>query len=65
MPNNTDLSTQRDSLRQGGSLPFFARFLEGQDRAERSAVTLKFPSDLDEDMTMKYPSDNDEWGPDS
>ena len=65
MPNNTDASAQRDSLRQGGSLPFFARFLEGQERAEQSFATLKFPSDLDEDYTMKYPSDNDETGPDS
>ena len=65
MPNNTDASTRRDSLRQGGSLPFFARFLEGQDRAEQGFATLKFPSDLDEDMTMKYPSDDDEGGPDS
>ena len=65
MPNNTDANTHRDSLRQGGSLPFFARFLEGQDSAEQGFLTLKFPSDLDEDMTMKYPSDDDEGGPDS
>ena len=64
MPNNTDASAHRDSLRQGGGLPFFARFLEGQDRAEQSATTLKFPSDLDEYQTMKYPSDDDEDGTD-
>lgn len=65
MPNNTDANLQRESLRQGGSLPFFARFLEGQERPEQSFSTLKFPSDLDEDYTLKYPSDNDETGPDS
>ena len=30
------------------SLPFFARFLEGQDRSENRAQTLKYPSDRDE-----------------
>lgn len=65
MANNTDANIRRDSLRQGGSLPFFARFLEGQERAEQSLRTLKYPSDLDEDYTLKYPSDNDETGPDS
>lgn len=65
MANNTDANVQRDSSRQGGSLPFFARFLEGQERAEQSFATLKYPSDLDEDQTMKWPSDSDEYGPDS
>jgi Serine endopeptidase inhibitors len=61
MPNNTDASAHRDSLQQGGSLPFFARFLEGQNRVGPSSATLKFPSDLDEiEQTMKYPSDGDE-----
>ena len=49
-------------------VPFFARYLEGQDfpevktnvKAGIKAMT-KFPSDLDEaDQTQKYPSDNDE-----
>ena len=30
------------------SLPFFARFLEGQDRSKGPDRTLKFPSDSDE-----------------
>jgi len=47
-------------------LPFFARFLEGQEFPHvktnvKAGGTLKFPSDLDEgDHTMKYPSDDDE-----
>jgi hypothetical protein len=31
------------------SLPFFARFLEGQDTSKNSFQTLKYPSDRDED----------------
>jgi serine endopeptidase inhibitor I10-like protein len=31
------------------SLPFFARFLEGQDASKNSFMTLKYPSDRDED----------------
>ncbi len=46
------------------ALPFFARFLEGQELDEvvgaRGARTLKYPSDADEAVTMKYPSDDDE-----
>jgi hypothetical protein len=30
------------------SLPFFARFLEGQEMAKDSFMTLKYPSDRDE-----------------
>jgi serine endopeptidase inhibitor I10-like protein len=30
------------------SLPFFARFLEGQDTSTNSFQTLKYPSDRDE-----------------
>jgi len=30
-------------------LPFFARFLEGQDTLKNSFQTLKYPSDRDED----------------
>jgi Serine endopeptidase inhibitors len=47
-------------------VPFFARFLEGQEFPHvkanlKAGRTLKFPSDLDEgDQTMKYPSDDDE-----
>ncbi|HME91519.1 MAG TPA: microviridin/marinostatin family tricyclic proteinase inhibitor [Myxococcaceae bacterium] len=43
-------------------VPFFARFLEGQElkRVKGSITTLKYPSDYDEYVTMKYPSDDDE-----
>lgn len=30
------------------SVPFFARFLEGQDTSKNKAQTLKYPSDRDE-----------------
>ena len=37
------------------SLPFFARFLEGQDTSKDSFMTLKYPSDRDEiDQRMQY-----------
>jgi hypothetical protein len=64
MPDK-DASAPHDSLPLEGSLPFFTRFLEGQDNAERSAVTHKYPSDWDEMVTMKYPSDDDEGGEES
>jgi hypothetical protein len=63
MPDNTDANALLDSIQPEGSLPFFARFLEGQNREERSAATLKYPSDLDEYQTMKYPSDGDDDQP--
>lgn len=51
-------------------VPFFARFLEGQDFPQvktnvkaGSRATTKHPSDLDEDVTQKYPSDGDEGDP--
>jgi hypothetical protein len=46
------------------SLPFFTRFLEGQNNAGPSAITYKYPSDWDEIVTQKYPSDGDEGGDD-
>lgn len=58
--SDKDASTSHDSLQQENSLPFFTRFLEGQDNAERSAATKKYPSDWDEVVTQKYPSDDDE-----
>jgi len=48
-------------------VPFFARFLEGQEYPEvRTDVkagihTMKAPSDGDEYHTMKYPSDGDDY----
>ncbi len=41
------------------SLPFFARFLEGQDTSKDSFLTLKYPSDRDEiDQRIEYTSDH-------
>jgi hypothetical protein len=43
------------------SLPFFARFLEGQDTSRDSFMTLKYPSDRDEiDQRLTYTSGNNE-----
>jgi hypothetical protein len=36
------------------SLPFFARFLEGQESSRNSIGTLKFPSDSDEEGNFEY-----------
>lgn len=41
------------------SLPFFARFLEGQDKSQDSFMTLKYPSDRDEiDQRFEFTSSN-------
>ena len=41
------------------SVPFFARFLEGQDTSKNSFQTLKYPSDRDEiDQRLEYTSGN-------
>jgi hypothetical protein len=41
------------------NLPFFARFLEGQDTSKDSFMTLKYPSDRDEiDQRIEYVSNN-------
>ena len=42
------------------SVPFFARFLEGQDPSTNSFQTLKYPSDRDEwpDQRFEYASGN-------
>lgn len=53
--------------------PFFARYLESQQLEQVTGgqdkwppvVTLKYPSDDDEETTMKYPSDGDDDGPTS
>ena len=43
------------------SLPFFARFLEGQDTTKASSRSLKYPSDRDEiDQRFDYASSNNE-----
>ncbi|HJQ33736.1 MAG TPA: microviridin/marinostatin family tricyclic proteinase inhibitor [Pyrinomonadaceae bacterium] len=64
MRDDQDSGVRQGTSKQDGSLPFFARFLEGQDNTGQTSATLKFPSDLDElDQTMKYPSDSDEGEP--
>lgn len=41
------------------SVPFFARFLEGQDASKDSFMTLKYPSDRDEiDQRVEFTSGN-------
>jgi len=41
------------------SLPFFARFLEGQDTSKDKLQTLKYPSDRDEwDQRIEFTSGN-------
>jgi hypothetical protein len=55
MPDK-DTSAHQDSLSTEGSLPFFTRFLEGQDIMEPSTVTHHA-------QTLKYQSDRDEWDP--
>lgn len=57
MPENKDANVRRDSAPMEGNLPFFARFLEGQNGDEKALqatterrMTLKYPSDRDEDI---------------
>lgn len=45
MRDKTDLTAPENSET---TLPFFARFLEGQDASKNSFMTLKYPSDRDE-----------------
>ena len=54
-----DKTESRDPEDCEQSLPFFARFLEGQDTAKDSFMTLKYPSDRDEiDQRVEYMSDS-------
>jgi len=40
-------------------VPFFARFLEGQESSKDGRMTLKYPSDRDEiDHVLEYTSGN-------
>ena len=58
MRDKTESSTPEGSER---SLPFFARFLEGQETSEVGFMTLKYPSDRDEiDQRLEYTSGNNE-----
>jgi hypothetical protein len=61
MRNKTEARTPEGSEQ---SLPFFARFLEGQDTSEDYAMTLKYPSDRDEiDPPFEYSSSSNETAP--
>lgn len=41
------------------NLPFFARFLEGQENSKDGRMTLKYPSDRDEiEHVLEYASNN-------
>lgn len=42
------------------SLPFFARFLEGQEKPDSFLQTLKYPSDRDEIEGLEYMPSNNE-----
>jgi hypothetical protein len=56
MRDKTELPVPESSEQ---SLPFFARFLEGQDTSKDSFLTLKYPSDRDEiDQRIEYMSGN-------
>ena len=55
-------------MKEASELPFFARFLEGQETLKmktniKAGRTTKYPSDGDDDVTMKAPSDDDEENP--
>lgn len=55
MSDTKDVNARRDSVPAEGTLPFFARFLEGQssdDKVRQAAPERR--------MTLKYPSDRDE-----
>lgn len=56
MRNKTEALAPENSE---SSLPFFARFLEGQDKSKDSFLTLKYPSDRDEiDQRFEFTPDN-------
>ena len=56
MKDNTESRAPEGSEQ---SLPFFARFLEGQETSKDARMTLKYPSDRDEiDLSLHYTSSN-------
>ena len=55
MPDTKDAHVRCDSAPTEENLPFFARFLEGQNSDDR--VLQAAP---ERRMTLKYPSDRDE-----
>lgn len=65
MQGKTDANVPQNSLTQEGSVPFFARFLEGQnnDHPHATDCGIQAGSDGNQNellMTLKYPSDRDE-----
>lgn len=56
------MRNKKDSLAPENSesnVPFFARFLEGQDTQKDSFLTLKYPSDRDEiDQRFEFTTDH-------
>jgi len=62
MSEATDANIRRDSTTPAESLPFFARFLEGQNSEGRGADGV-LQSATERRKTLKYPSDRDEWEP--
>lgn len=64
MQSKTDANLPHDSLTQEGSVPFFVRFLEGQNN-DHSQVANDAGGDGNQNeflQTLKYPSDRDEDG---
>ena len=62
MSDNTNAKTRGDSAPSAGTLPFFARFLEGQSGGEGSVESI-LQAAPERKQTLKYPSDRDEWEP--
>jgi hypothetical protein len=64
MQGKTDANVPQDSLTQEGSVPFFTRFLEGQNNDNpQGAGGMQAGSDGNRNellQTLKYPSDRDE-----
>jgi hypothetical protein len=54
-----DKTESHASENSESGVPFFARFLEGQETSKNSFQTLKYPSDRDEiDWYLSTPTDN-------
>lgn len=65
MPDKTDANVPQYSSTQESSVPFFTRFLEGQnnDHPQTANGGIQTGSDSNQSellMTLKYPSDRDE-----
>jgi hypothetical protein len=65
MQGKTDANVPRNSSTQEGSVPFFTRFLEGQNNDHLQAadgITQACSNGNQDELlqTLKYPSDRDE-----